>query len=88
MIPAAGRVRWALVEGLVIAAILSAWLAVRLLFEVADALINLPVDGSLAAALASTSDAVVSLLGPLAIANVALYVAVRAGLIIVDRHAK
>lgn len=86
MIPAVGRVRWALVEGVVIAAILTVWLVVRLLFEVAVALVDLPVTGSLAAALVSTTDAVVGLLGPLALANVGLYVTVRAGLIIVDRH--
>lgn len=84
---AAGRVRWSLVEGLVIAAILAAWLAVRLVVEIAIHLVNVPIGGGMARVLAAMGGAVVDLIVPLAVANVALYVAVRAGLVIVDRYA-
>ena len=83
----AGRVRWSLVEGLVIAAILAAWLAVRLVVEITIHLIDVPVSGGAAQVLAGMGDAVAELVVPLALANVGLYVAVRAGSIVVDRHA-
>ena len=84
---AAGRVRWSLTEGLVIAAILAAWLADRLVVEIAIHLVDLPVRGGAASVLTAMGDAVTGLIAPLALANVALYVAVRAGSILVDRHA-
>ena len=83
---AVGRVRWSLVEGLVIAAILAAWLAVRLVVEIAIHLVDVPVRGGAAAVLTAMGGAITELIVPLALANVALYVAVRAGSVVVDRH--
>ena len=84
---AVGRVRWSLMEGLVIAAILGAWLLVRLVVEAAIHLVDVPVAGGPARVLAGMGDAIAELVVPLALANVALYVTVRAGSILVDRHA-
>ena len=85
---AAGRVRWSLVEGLIIAAILAAWLVVRLVVEVVITFVDLPFGGDFALVLGSVGDAMVGMVVPLALANVALYVAVRAGVVIVNRHAQ